>query len=152
MIELTKFKLKRSEYSKIEDFQNLLDSSGEKYKVIVDSPMCMKTKGEISGGTWASFIYSISSGSRVIDVNKTTNSKKVKTKKIFYNKELKQWALIFPVIDKQIIYRTSKKFKEYGSEFSFNEYMLIKSLFQLLILIKGVILIGMFSRFKFIKN
>jgi len=112
----------------------------------------MKTKGEISGGTWASFIYSISSGSRVIDVNKTTNSKKVKTKKIFYNKELKQWALIFPVIDKQIIYRTSKKFKEYGLEFSFNEYMLIKSLFQLLILIKGVILIGMFSRFKFIKN
>ena len=43
----TKFKLKRGEYSKMEDFQNLLDSSGDKYKVVVDSPMCLKTKGEI---------------------------------------------------------------------------------------------------------
>ena len=31
----TKFKLKRTEYSKMEDFQNLLDSSGDKYKVVV---------------------------------------------------------------------------------------------------------------------
>ena len=45
----TKFKLKRSEYSKMEDFQNLLDSSGDKYKVVVDSPMCLKTKNEIFG-------------------------------------------------------------------------------------------------------
>ena len=31
----------------MEDFQNLLDSSGDKYKVVVDSPMCLKTKNEI---------------------------------------------------------------------------------------------------------
>ena len=81
----------------------------------------MKTKGEISGGTWASFINSISSG-RGMAVNKGISTKRKKIKKIFYNKELRSWAIIFPVIDKQIVYRTSRKFKEYGQNFSFNEY------------------------------
>ena len=111
----------------------------------------MKTKGEISGGTWASFINSISSG-RGMAVNKGISTKRKKIKKIFYNKELRSWAIIFPVIDKQIVYRTSRKFKEYGQNFSFNEYMLLKSLFQIIILIIGVFFVGMLSRFKFIKN
>ena len=83
---------------------------------------------------------------------KGTSSNRKKIKKIFYSKKLKSWAIIFPVIDKQIVYRTSTKFKEYGENFSFNEYMLLKSFFQIIVLIKGVFIVGILSRFKFFKN
>ena len=111
----------------------------------------LKTKGEISGGTWASFINAISSAGNLVNNEEKIKSRK-KVKKIFFNKELKSWALIFPVIDKQIVYRTSKKFKEYGPNFSFNEYMLMKSLFQIIILIKGLVLVGILSKFRFFKK
>ncbi len=85
----------------------------------------LKSKGQISGGTWASFLNAISLN-KITKSNISSNSNN-KKKKIFYNKSLNSWALIFPVIDRQIVYRTSKSFNIY-KKFSFNEYILIKSM------------------------
>tara|TARA_B100000700_G_scaffold185389_1_gene204270 strand:+ start:156 stop:1250 length:1095 start_codon:yes stop_codon:yes gene_type:complete len=109
----------------------------------------LKSKGQISGGTWASFLNAIS-------LNKITKSNKIynsnnKMKKIFYNKSFNSWALIFPVIDKQIVYRTSKAFDIYNN-FSFNEYILIKSLKNVIPLLIGIFFISFLAKFKLIKK
>ena len=111
----------------------------------------MKTKGEISGGTWASFVNSISNGKELTKLSNKPQVKK-KVKKVYFSKECNAWAIIFPVIDKQVVYRTSKCFKEYGSEFSFNEYMLMKSFWQIIVLIKGVFLVAIISKIGFVKK
>ena len=109
----------------------------------------LKSKGQISGGTWASFLNAISSNK--ITKNNITSNSNDKKKKIFYNKSLNSWALIFPVIDKQIVYRTSKAFDIYKN-FSFNEYILIKSLKNIIPLLIGVLFINFLAKFKFIKK
>lgn len=43
----TKWKLTRKNYRKKQDFQDLLDTKGELYKVTVDGPMVCKTKHEM---------------------------------------------------------------------------------------------------------
>ena len=83
----------------------------------------LKTKGKISGGTWASFLNSFTSKKPII--KKSTRREKVK--KILYIKELKKWALIFPVIDKHIVKKSAKELN-YGEGFSFNEYISTKFL------------------------
>ena len=107
----------------------------------------LKTKGQISGGTWASFLDAINK--KYINLKSPNTSKKSKT--LFYNKDLKSWALIFPVIDKHIVYRTSQKFNIYKN-FTFNEYLLIKSIKNVMTILISVILIRIFSKFVFIKK
>ena len=111
----------------------------------------LKSKGTISGGTWASFINALYSNKPII--NSRVNSKSEKeVKKIYYSKRFKSWAIIFPVIDKQIVYRSSKEFNIYGDSFSFNEYMMIKSFIQVVLLIFSISLITLFSKFKILKK
>ena len=107
----------------------------------------LKTKGKISGGTWASFLNSFTSKKPIIK----TSNKGEKVKKIFYVKELKKWALIFPVIDKHIV-RKSAKNLNYGKDFSFNEYILFNSLFKIIGLIISIGFIGFLAKFKFFRN
>ena len=109
----------------------------------------LKSKGQISGGTWASFLNIINS--KKIKLSSKTEKSKQKIKTIFYNNSLKSWALIFPVIDKQIVYRTSKVFKVYKN-FSFNEYILIKSFKNLISLLLIFFFINILSKFKFSKK
>ena len=107
----------------------------------------LKTRGKISGGTWASFLNSFTSKKPIIKSSK--NNKK--TKKIFYVKELKKWALIFPVIDKHIVKKSGKHIG-YGENFSFNQYILFKSLFKILGLVASIMFIGFLAKFKFFRN
>ena len=109
----------------------------------------LKTKGKISGGTWASFINSLISPMPIIEKRKSTS---VKNKKIFYSHRFKKWALSFPVIDKYIVMKTSRSFKEYGENFSFSEYLLLPSFFSALMLILGITSVAILSKFKFFRR
>ena len=107
-----------------------------------DLTFYLKTKGQISGGTWASFLNSISNPKASLIQSRT----KSKRKKIFYSKRFKKWALIFPVIDKYIVMKSSRNNKEYGKQFSFNQYILQKSLFSMLALISSIFIVGAIAR------
>lgn len=111
----------------------------------------LKSRGTISGGTWASFINALYSNKPIIGGgSKSVSGKKVK--KIFYNKDFKSWSVIFPVIDKQIVYRSSKTDSIYGSKFSFNEYMMIKTYFQVIALILSILSITFISKLGLFKK
>ena len=114
----------------------------------------LKTKGKISGGTWASFINAITSKQPIFHENKTTKKpkKRIKSKKLFYSDRFKKWALFFPVIDKDIVVKSSKSFKEYGENFRFNQYILFPSLFSVLLIVSSIAIIGILSRFKIFKK
>ena len=109
----------------------------------------LSTRGQISGGTWASFINSFSSKKSVI---KNKSGIKKNTKKIFYNKELKKWALIFPVIDKYIVKKSSMNIEFYGDNFSYNEYILFDRFYKIFFLIVSLIFLGFISKFKFMRR
>ena len=111
----------------------------------------IKTKGKISGGTWASFINSVTKHEPIIQKNSSTSSKR-KYKKLYYSHRFKKWALFFPVIDKYIVMKSSRSLKEYGSNISFNEYILLPSLSSAVILIFGIACVGVLSKFKFFKK
>ena len=111
----------------------------------------LQTRGTISGGTWASFLNSIISKQPIIKIRSTTKNKK-KAKKLYYNKDLGKWAMIFPVIDKQIVMRSSKSSSQYGENFNFNEYMLSKSYMRLIVLLLGIISVSFLAKFKIFRN
>ena len=114
-----------------------------------------ESNGDISGGTWASFINSLSSSRPIVSTesNKHHKSKSNKhTKKVFFHKEFKRWALFFPVIDKYIVRQTSKSFSQYGEGFSFSEYMLFKSWGKLAFILIGIFIVNIISKSKWIKK
>ena len=117
----------------------------------IDLTYYLKTKGKISGGTWASFLNSISSEMRNSAVVSKSNNFQ-KPKKLFYSKKFKKWALIFPVIDKYIVMKSSQNVQGYGENFNFNLYTIQKSLFSVLLLILGILTLAFLSKFKFIKK
>ena len=106
----------------------------------------LKTKGKISGGTWASFLNSFTGKKPIIK-----GSKNNKTKKLFYSKELKKWALTFPVIDKHIV-KKSAKHLDYGDDFIFVQYVVFKSIFKILGLVLSIMAVGFLAKFKFFRN
>ena len=119
----------------------------------IDIKCYMKTKGQISGGTWASFL-NISSSGRIKKKIQNNQPKKqgTKNKILFYNKELKKWALIFPDIDQYIIRRSSKLIDGYGENVRFVKYMLFKSLFKVAALLVPLFFILFLAKFKFSKK
>ena len=119
----------------------------------IDIKCYMKTKGQISGGTWASFL-NISSSGRIKKKIQNNQPKKqgIKNKILFYNKELKKWALIFPDIDRYIIRRSSKLIDGYGENVRFVKYMLFKSLFKVTALLVPLFFILFLAKFKFTKK
>ena len=108
----------------------------------------LKTKGKISGGTWASFLNSFSNKKPII--KKGLQGSK-RSKKIFYVKELKKWALIFPVIDKHIVKKSAKSL-DYGDRFSFNQYIVFKSLLRIISLVASISVISILAKSKLLRN
>lgn len=119
----------------------------------IDIKCYMKSKGQISGGTWASFL-NISSSGRIKKKIQNNQPKKqgAKNKILFYNKVLKKWALIFPDIDQYIIKRSSKLIDGYGENVRFVKYMLFKSLFKVVALLVPLFFILLLAKFKFSKK
>ena len=115
----------------------------------IDIKCYMKTKGQISGGTWASFLNHFNS-SKIKKKIKANSIKKEKSKNkiLFYNKELKKWALIFPDIDQYIIRSSSKLMNHYGSNVKFVKYMLFKSLVRIVGLLIPLFFISILAKFK----
>ena len=111
----------------------------------------LKSNGQISGGTWASLINAMYSGRPIIEKQKKSTNHK-KNKKIFYNKEFKSWAVLFPVIDKYIVTQTGKNMNNYGDNFLFNEYILLKPLWSVIFLIMGLSCIGLFAKLNIFKK
>ena len=111
-----------------------------------------ESNGNISGGTWASFINSLSTPKPIVRLRVEKSKNKVNKKKIFFHKGLKRWALYFPVIDQYIVKQTSKKFSQYGEGFSFSEYMLFKSWGKLVFILTGIFIVSIISKSKRIKK
>jgi len=114
-----------------------------------------ESNGDISGGTWASFINSLSSPRPIVSSGSKKDHKsktKKHNKKIFFHKKFKRWALFFPVIDKYIVQKTAKSFNQYGEGFSFSEYMLFKSWKKLAFILIGVFVVSIISKSKLIKK
>ena len=82
--------------------------------------------------------------------SKSNNSRKIK--KLFYSKEFKRWALIFPVIDKYIVMKSSKSIEGYGKNLNFNLYTMQKSLFSIILLISGILTLSLLSKIKLIRK
>jgi len=109
----------------------------------------LKTKGQISGGTWASFLNSIINPKSAMF---PSSGKKIKSKKIFYSKRFKRWALFFPVIDKYIVLKTIKNLHKHHKGISFKQYMLQKSFFSMLLLISSISFIAIIGKIKVARN
>lgn len=109
------------------------------------------TRGKISGGTWASFLNSLSSKSLMVQSNTKPKKKQKKTKKIFFNRRFKKWALVFPVVDRDIV-RKSGRFFDYGPDFSFRQFILFKSFSSMVAIVLGVMLISFFAKLGFIRD
>ena len=114
----------------------------------IDMSFYLKTKGTISGGTWASFLHSVSSPNALIKSGKVRSRK---TKKYFYSRTFKRWVLIFPVVDKYIVNKSIKS-KNNFKKINFNQYVIQKSFFGMLSLVFGVILVSLLSKIKFFKK
>ena len=71
---------------------------------------------------------------------------------MFYSKRFKKWALVFPVIDRYIVMKSSSSFKEYGKNLTFREYMLFPSLLSVIVLITGLFFISILSRYTFMRR
>jgi len=116
----------------------------------IDLKYYLKSKGKISGGTWASFVNSLNKPTPIIDRN-TKKSKK--HKKLFYSKRFNRWALLFPVIDKYIVMKSSRRFKDnYGKNFNFTEYILLPSLVSAILLVGGIVAISLISKISYFKQ
>ena len=109
----------------------------------------LKTKGQISGGTWASFLNSIVNPK---SATFPSSGKKIKSRKIFYSKRFKRWALLFPVIDKYIVLKTIKSLNEHHKGISFKQYMLQKSFFSMMMLVGAIFFIAIIGKIKLVKN
>jgi len=115
----------------------------------IDVKCYMKTKGQISGGTWASFLNHFNTEKNKKKIQNDNPKKgKSKNKILFYNKELKKWALIFPDIDQYIIRKSGNLIDFYGSNIKFVKYMLFKSLFKIIGLLIPLFFISILAKFK----
>ena len=114
----------------------------------IDISFYLKTKGTISGGTWASFLNSVSSPNALI---KSKGTKSNKSKKFFYSDLFNRWVLLFPVVDKYIVNKSIRSLNKF-SRVSFNQYIIQKSLFSMISLVTGVLLISLVSRFSLFRK
>jgi len=103
----------------------------------------VKTSGKPSGGTWRSAIKAMSKGlppKRSSDKKPSSSSNMKKLKVAFhYSKDIKTWALPFPVIDSQIVKRSSKaRLEQYGESFQYGHYLRVSTLSKAAKLVTGV--------------
>ncbi len=111
------------------------------------------SNGSLSGGTWASFINVLYSNQILESVKiNEKNSIKKNNRKIYFNNEFKKWVIIFPDIDKQIVYRSSRSDESYGKNFTFEKYMMLKNIKQLLVIILSFSFISILAKFGILKN
>ena len=118
----------------------------------IDITFYLKTKGSISGGTWASFLNSISKPeSLAMKRIKSKTKKQISKQKIFFSKRFNRWVLTFPVIDKYIVYKSINSLNKFKNV-HFAQYVIQKSFFRMLILIKSIFFISILSKINVIKN
>ena len=111
----------------------------------------LKTKGQISGGTWASFLNSVINPKTAIPAT-PRKKKKSKSKKIFYAKRFKKWALFFPVIDKYIVYKSIENTSRIFKGASFNQYILQKSFLSMIFLIGSIFTLSIIAKIPAIRK
>ena len=118
-----------------------------------DITFFFKANGSLSGGTWASFINAIYSNqiSESIKINSKKSIRK-NNRKFYYSNEFRKWVFVFPDIDKQIIYRSSRSNDIYGKNFTFEKYMMVKNLKQFLVIILSFSFISVLAKFGILKN
>ncbi|MCB9032953.1 MAG: saccharopine dehydrogenase NADP-binding domain-containing protein [Chitinophagales bacterium] len=95
----------------------------------------VSTNASFSGGTFASALHAFSDVAKLTASNKaskkSTNDKPVNFQPLYFEKELKKWALTMPVIDNSIVAQTAKlRPTIFGKNFHYNQYLALKSLGQ----------------------
>ena len=123
----------------------------------------IEAKGTFSGGTWHSAITQFSRlrayHNKRKEWHKTRKTKptdrrrtRVMQPKVFWVNAHKAWACPFPSIDPQVVKRTAAERKEFGPDFIYGHYILVKKLPKL---IGGVVGAGgliALSQFKYTRN
>lgn len=123
----------------------------------------IEAKGTFSGGTWHSAITQFSRMKEYYDKRKEWHKTKttkptdrrrtrVMSPKVFWVNAHKSWACPLPTIDPQVVKRTAAARKEFGPDFIYGHYVLVKKLPNL---VAGVIGAGgllVLSQFKYSRN
>ena len=129
-------------------------------KVPVKVEGFVEAKGSFSGGTWHSAITQFSRMKEYYDKRKEWHKTKktkptdrrrtrVMSPKVFWVNAFSSWACPLPTIDPQVVKRTAASRREYGPDFIYGHYVLVKKLPKL---IGGVVGAGgllVLSQFKY---
>ena len=102
----------------------------------------VKTKGQPSGGTWASIIGAFAEGpgglSRQQKATRNTRGGRTKRRGFHRVEHDDGWALPMPVIDPVIVKRSSRRHEAYGADFRYQQFLRLGSLAQVGGLLGGV--------------
>jgi len=132
-------------------------------KVPVQVEGFIEAKGNFSGGTWHSAVNQFARlrefhhkrkewhkklNTRATDRRRT----RVMTPKVFWMNPYQSWACPFPTIDPQVVKRTAAARREYGPDFVYGHYMLIKKLPNLMAGVVGAGSVVALSQFKLTRD
>jgi short subunit dehydrogenase-like uncharacterized protein len=101
----------------------------------------VSTSGSFSGGTFASAIHAMSGIGKAIKTGERSSgsAKKRIPSRIYFEKQLKKWAVPMPVIDPWMVMRTSSYRKEvYGDHFEYAQFLGLSSLPQVVGIVGAV--------------
>lgn len=107
----------------------------------------VRAGGVFSGGTLHSAVTAFSRVRESLSVTKARRAKESRPtgrkigstkEKVHYQKALKAWAVPMPTIDPQIVRRSAAALDNYGPDFRYGHYVLVKSLPKVAALIGGV--------------
>jgi len=123
----------------------------------------IEAKGTFSGGTWHSAITQFSRlkeyQKKRKEWRKSKNTKptdrrrtRVMRPKVFWLNAYNAWACPFPSIDPQVVKRTASDRKEFGPDFIYGHYILVKKLPNLIGGVVGAGGVIALSQFKYSRN
>ncbi|MEE2732766.1 MAG: saccharopine dehydrogenase NADP-binding domain-containing protein [Pseudomonadota bacterium] len=123
----------------------------------------IEAQGSFSGGTWHSAITQFSRLKEYRHKRKEWHKSKttkptdrrrsrVMSPKVFWVNAHSSWACPFPSIDPQVVKRTAASCKEFGPDFIYGHYILVKKLPNLIGGVAGAGGVLLLSQFKYSRN
>ncbi|RLU01484.1 saccharopine dehydrogenase family protein [Ketobacter sp.] len=123
----------------------------------------IEAQGSFSGGTWHSAITQFSRLKEYRNKRKEWHKSKttkptdrrrsrVMSPKVFWVNAYSAWACPFPSIDPQVVKRTAATCREFGPDFIYGHYVLVKKLPNLIGGVAGAGGVVLLSQFKYSRN
>lgn len=123
----------------------------------------IEAKGNFSGGTWHSAVNQLGRLREFYKKRKEWNSDqtaqpndrrriKIMGPRLYWMNPFQSWACPFPTIDPQVVKRTASARQEYGPDFTYGHYILMRTLPAVMIGIAGAGSVVALSQFKYSRN